>query len=303
MPGKNSGRNFLKRIRMAGGLMRETRGSSIGKKKTSSGQYGLHQNNFFYRMLVEAIKTRLLHPPQDNLLEAISASAISLRERDVVAVTSKVVALWQGRCISQDVVQDKDELIKQEAEQYLPRENVPGGHVIFTLKQNLLVPSAGIDASNASGYYILWPEHIMQTAEELCAWFKKTYSIKELGVIITDSHSTPFRRGIVGIALAWAGFDPLYDYRQTSDLFGRMLLISQTNIADALAAAAVLAMGEGNEQTPLAVLRDIPKIFFGKGPASLPGNSFVVPLKEDMYAPFYINIPWKKGGRSPQQEN
>ena len=248
-------------------------------------------------MLVEAVKTRVLHPPKDDLLEAISGSKIFLRERDVVAVTSKVVSIWQGRCIPQESVEDKDELIKQESEQYLERENVPGEYVIFTLKQNLLVPSAGIDASNASEHYILWPERVMETARELCAWFKKTYSIKELGVIITDSHSTPFRRGIVGIGLAWAGFDPLYDYRQTPDLFGRTLLISQTNVADSLAATAVLAMGEGDEQTPLAALRDIPRIFFTENYSSVPGNSFVVPLAEDIYAPFYSKVSWKKGGQ------
>jgi len=247
-------------------------------------------------MLVEPIKTRILRPPKDDLLDAIASSALDIHERDIIAVTSKVISIWQGRCISQEVVVDKDILIKQEAELYLDRENVPGNHVIFTIKENLLVPSSGIDASNAAGYYILWPEKVMETARDLLAWFKKKYHINELGVIITDSHSTPFRRGIVGIALGWAGFDPLYDYRQTADLFGRMLKISQTNVADALATAAVLAMGEGNEQTPLALLRDISRIRFGDASSGEGGGSFVVPIEEDIYAPFYTKIPWEKGG-------
>lgn len=252
-------------------------------------------------MLIETVKTRILHPPKDDLLEAIANSDLKVRERDIIAVTSKVVAIWQGRCILQEKVADKDTLIKQEAELYLDRKNVPGNHVIFTIKANLLVPSSGIDASNAAGYYILWPEKVMETARDLLAWFKKLYRVQELGVIITDSHSTPFRRGIVGIALGWAGFDPLYDYRQTVDLFGRMLKISQSNVADALATATVLVMGEGDEQTPLALVRDIPRIHFGDPSLGVGENSFVVPLREDIYAPFYTNISWKKGGKKAEK--
>ena len=248
-------------------------------------------------MFVEAVKTRILQPPKDDLLDAITGASVALCERDVVAVTSKVVAIWQGRCVREESVQNKDDLIKQEAELYLERDQVPGNHVIFTLKENLLVPSSGIDASNASGHYILWPENIMETTEELCSWFKKTYCINELGVIITDSHSTPFRRGIVGIALGWAGFEPLYDYRDSVDLFGRMLKISQTNMADSLAAAAVLAMGEGDEQTPLAIIHDVRRLHFNNSQKDKNYNSFVVPLEEDLYAPFYRNVSWKKGGR------
>jgi F420-0:gamma-glutamyl ligase len=104
----------------------------------------------------------------------------------------------------------------------------------------------------------------------------------------------PTRRGAIGFALAWAGFEPLYDYRRTKDIFGREFLIEQTNIADALAAAAVLVMGEGKEQTPLAILRDVPHV--SSGPRRKSPDAFQVPFTEDLFAPLLLKGPWKKGG-------
>lgn len=247
-------------------------------------------------MLIEPIKIRLLHPPRDDLRAAVLESAIAVRERDIIVVSSKVVAISQGRTILQSSVKDKDELIMQEAEWYLPRSEVPGRFVIFTRKNGVVIPSAGIDESNAGEYYILWPERIEETAYELLDWFKKTFDIHDLGLIITDSHSVPFRRGIVGFGIGWAGFHPLYDYRGSADLFERELRVSQTNVVDSLAAAAVLAMGEGKEQTPLALMHDVPRVQFGEVQQSESLNLFVVSPEEDLYAPFYTRVPWEKGG-------
>jgi dihydrofolate synthase / folylpolyglutamate synthase len=242
-------------------------------------------------MEIIPIKTSILRPPQDDLLTKIKKSRLQLREGDVVALTSKVVSIWQGRCVPQEGT-DKHALAKKEADYYAMRRTA-GGNFLLTIKNNVLIASAGIDASNADGYYILWPRNLKKTAEELLRWFKKTYRKKQLGLIITDSHMVPFRRGVVGVAISWAGFEPLHDYRKTKDIFGRKFRVSQVNIPDALATAAVYAMGEGREQTPLAVIRKAPHI---RPPRKRHGKyeSFNIPFKEDLFAPFLKSVRWRR---------
>lgn len=245
-------------------------------------------------MLIFPVKTGIVRPPRDDLLAHIREAKFALCEHDIVAVTSKVVSIWQGRCILIADVPDKDVLIKREAERFIERRHVPGQRAILTLKQNTLIASAGIDASNADGHYVLWPEKPQETARFLLAWFKKEYHLRKLGCIITDSRSTPLRRGAIGFALAWAGLEPLYDYRRTKDIFGREFMMEQTNIADALAAAAVLVMGEGKEQTPIAVIRNAPHVKPGEKRKS--PDAFHVPPSEDLFAPLIQKGPWRKGG-------
>ncbi len=252
-------------------------------------------------MIIHPIKTRILHPPQDDLLQATAASVKSLPEKSVLVITSKVISIWQGRCVPMAHYPGqagKDALTVREADLYLPRKFVPGAWVMHTMKNNVFIPSAGIDESNAAGSYILWPRDVWAVAKQLWRWCRKKYRVRELGIIVTDSHTIPLRRGVLGISLAHYGFVPLRDYRGTVDLFGRELKMSQTNIADALAAAAVVVMGEGNEATPLCLIKDVPWVKFVAKPFAprRPFSSFEIETKEDMYYPLLSAVPWKKGG-------
>ena len=250
-------------------------------------------------MLIQPIKTRILHPPQDDLLAVIKKVLPRMRERSVLVITSKVVSIWQGRCIPKSTFPDKDELIKKEADFYLPREATPHGWVMHAIKHNIFIPSAGIDESNSGEYYTLWPSNPKSTAKTLWQWLRKTYGVRKIGIIISDSHSIPLRRGMIGFALAYHGFTPLKEYRGTKDLFGRDMKITQANFPDALASAAVLAMGEGKESMPLAVIRDIPALKFTSHPYKprRAHSSFEIKTKEDLYYPLLSSVPWKKGGR------
>ena len=103
-------------------------------------------------------------PPKDDLLQRIQDSALSLEEHDVIAISSKVVSIWKGRCVPADQA-SKDDLVRQEAELYLERNEVPGRYVMHTITEGLLMPSAGIDPFG--GYFVLWPETPKAVAEEL----------------------------------------------------------------------------------------------------------------------------------------
>lgn len=246
-------------------------------------------------MHVSAVKTRKFLPPKDNLWDLLSAIK-SLKENSVVAVTSKVVAIGEGRCIPINQI-DKDELIIKEADKYLPRELVPNKWTMYTLKNNMLIAAAGIDESNAAGYYILWPKDPDFSAKKIREFLRKKFKLKNLGVIITDSKVNPLRRGVVGLAISYYGFKPFKDYRGKVDLFGRKFEMETTDMPDSLATAAVLEMGEGSEQQPLAIITDIPYVEFisGKYHPKNPDASFEIPEKEDLYYPFLSSVPWKKG--------
>ncbi len=244
-------------------------------------------------MVISPIKISLLRPPQDDLFSKIKASKLRPQNGDIIAVSSKVVSIYEGRCISSLSI-DKDTLAKKESSFYLERKYVPGRHALHTITNGVLIRSAGIDESNADGHFVLWPKNPTHSAKKLRDFFLKTYNLEKLGVIITDSISTPLRRGAIGFALAYAGFEPLYDYRGSKDLFGRAFKFEQANLADALAASAVLVMGEGKEQTPLAVLRNVPEVVWRPRRTNYGWHSFVVPFKEDLFAPFLSKAKWKK---------
>ena len=244
-------------------------------------------------MLVKPIKTRALIPPKDDLLSVIMESVLELKEKSVIVITSKVVSICEGECIKISDLINKDELVKKEADLYIDRKDVPGNYVMLTIKNNILIPTSGIDESNANGYYILWPKKPFESAKKIYHFIKKTYGLKAFGVIISDSHTTPLRTGIMGIGIAYYGFYPLKDYRGKKDIFKRELKMSQTNIVDSLAAAAVYVMGEGAEQTPIAVIEDVGEIKFKKNNFNKP-DPLEINSDTDIYAPILKSVKWKK---------
>ena len=200
-------------------------------------------------MIVKAIKTRKFLPPKDNL-EELFLKIKNLKENSVVAVTSKVVAISEGRCIPISSI-SKDELAIKEADRYIPREKSPGGMILTTIKNNMLVASSGIDESNSGSYYTLWPENPKASAKKIWEYLREKFKVENLGIIITDSRLVPLRRGVVGIAISYFGFKPIKDYRNKKDLFGRKFIMETSNFPDSLATAAVLEMGEGAESKPI----------------------------------------------------
>ena len=252
-------------------------------------------------MFIKAIKTRKFLPPQDDLWDLLSAVK-NLKENSIVAVTSKVVAIGEGRCQTRDE-NNKDQLAIKEADLYLPREESPNGFILHTMKNNMLVASAGVDESNGANYFILWPKNPQVSAKKIWQFLTKKFRIKNLGIIITDSRLVPLRRGVVGISIAYFGFKPLRDYRGRKDLFGREFQMETANLPDSLATAAVLEMGEGSESKPVAVITDVKNIEFIQteyNPQSK-DDSFEISSHEDMFYPFLSSVRWKKGGSGKNQ--
>lgn len=227
------------------------------------------------------VKTRRMLAPKDDLYDVFAESMPPLQEEDIVVVTSKVVAIHQGRCIDENAVEAKDDLVEQEAEWFIPRASSVYG-ITLSINEHMLISSAGIDHSNGNGYYILLPSDPCEAAQEIQEHLKKKFNLQKLGVVITDSHCLPLRRGVMGVSIGFHGFEPLYDYRDKKDAFGRDFTVVLSNHPDAIGAAAVGVMGEGDECIPIAIVRDWPRVTFTDKPCH---EGFLIPLEEDLFEP------------------
>ncbi len=204
------------------------------------------------------IKTRIMQPPRDDLFSLLDEAITDVREKDIIAVSSKIVSISEGRCIPVDDA-NKTLLVEQEADILIPRDYWGSP---LTITRNAFIGTAGIDASNADGHYVLLPEDAFLSSQRIRDYIKQKFSISELGVLITDSHSTPLRRGATGISIGFAGFAPLESHVGEEDLFGRELKIEVTNLVDGLASGANVVMGETDECQPIVIIRNTPNVKF-----------------------------------------
>lgn len=232
-------------------------------------------------MIIRPIKTRIFREGED-IFVFVTSYLKKIPERTIIVVTSKIVALSENRTVLVKDARAKAKLIRRESDLAMPAK-----YVWLTVKDGMVMASAGIDESNARGKLIFLPKDSYRSANLLRHKLQKKYRVKELGVLITDSCIMPLRAGVLGAALGYAGFAGVRDHRGTSDIFGRKLRFSRTNIADGLATVATLMMGEGNEQTPLAIIQDAPVEFRER----ISRKELRIKMREDMYYPLFKKLP------------
>ncbi len=231
-------------------------------------------------MNARAVKTRVFSEGE-NLFHFVVEHIPVLKEGTVLAVTSKIVALSEGRVASPRNDAERMRIIESESDWM-----VATTHVVLTMKDGIPMANAGADESNADGKLVLLPKDSFAAAEKLRGKLMKKFQLKKLGVVVTDSRVVPMRAGVVGLAVGYAGFRGVRDYRGKKDIFGRKLKFTLTNVADGIATTAVLLAGEGNEQKPLVVVEDAPVRFtdtVNRGEVS-------ISLEEDMYRPFFGRV-------------
>jgi dihydrofolate synthase / folylpolyglutamate synthase len=234
-------------------------------------------------MLVNAVRTRVFKERED-LADFILEHIPKLKEDSVLVVTSKIVALAEGRTANRENVTSKEKLIRAESTFAFPTK-----WVWLTLKDGFVVASAGIDESNADGKFILLPKDSYKAASALRKELMKRYGVKRLALIIPDSRTVPLRAGATGMAIGYAGMKGLRDYRGKKDIFGRPFKFERVGVADGLATAAMMAMGDGDEQQPLCVIEDARVDFV----ETVRRTELHIPLADDIYLPFLNKIPKK----------
>ena len=237
-------------------------------------------------MELVAIKLPLIKK-NDSLLEIIineiKKHLGELEEGDIIVIAEKVIATSQGRVMNLNEITEISEKARKLANKYdmderyvelIVREAsmIIGGmhHVILTKVDDFLIANSGIDQSNAGpNSVVLLPENLKSTAKEYRQFFCDNFSLKNLGVIISDSRVQPLRKGTIGIAITTAGFEPIEDLRGKPDLFGRPLEITMRAVADDLASAAQILLSEANQRTPVVVIRGA-EVDFTENPLMTP---------------------------------
>ncbi len=213
----------------------------------------------------------------DLIVNAIEQNKIDIQEDDILVIAQKVVSKAEGRTVnlvtvtpSQHAIElagqtDKDprvvELILQESNEIL-RTRI--GTIIVEHKLGFVCANAGIDHSNVAGagdsaeeWVLLLPAEPDLSAEKIRGSIHLKTG-KRIGILIIDSHGRAWRNGTVGVAIGLAGMPGLEDLRGRSDLFNFTLRITQVGVADELAAAASLVMGQASEGTPVIHVRGFP---------------------------------------------
>ena len=222
----------------------------------------------------------LLQPGDDLaaiVLNALQRLAIRLQDGDILVFAQKAVSKSEGRRVNLVGITpsaraaelaaqiDKDprliELVLRESSTVL---RTRPGTIIVEHRLGFVCANAGIDHSNVAGegdnqeeWVLLLPEDPDASAARLRADLEAASGAR-LGVLVIDSHGRAWRLGTVGVAIGVSGLPALVDLRGKADLFGYNLRITQVGVADELAAAASLLMGQAAEGTPVIHVRGFP---------------------------------------------
>jgi coenzyme F420-0:L-glutamate ligase/coenzyme F420-1:gamma-L-glutamate ligase len=212
----------------------------------------------------------------DDLVEAIIAALANsderLRDEDVLVLTQKIVSKAEGRQIDLDRVTPSDraqklasetgkdarvvELILQESSEVL---RCRPGLIIVVHRLGFILANAGIDQSNVDGgnSALLLPADPDASAASIRAGLRQRTGV-DVALLIIDSIGRPWRLGTAGAAIGVSGLPALVDLRGRPDLFGRRLETTTIGLADELAAAASIVMGQADEGRPIVLARGVP---------------------------------------------
>jgi len=209
----------------------------------------------------------------DNLARLICEAAENqgtpIRDRDILVVTHVVASRAEGKVVNLDEVVPS-EFAKNIAARYekdpalvevVLRESknirrMGDGKLIMETKHGFVCANAGVDKSNVPGErnVTLLPDDPDALAEKIRQEVKRLTNC-DVAVIISDTHGRPLREGEINVAIGVAGIKPIRDRRGEKDLFGYVLRVKQTAVADELSSAAELVIGQADEGVPVAIIR------------------------------------------------
>lgn len=203
------------------------------------------------------------------ICQAAEKQGTPIQNGDVIVVTHVAVSRVEGNLVDLETVNPskaaetvaektgKDprlvEVILKESKRIVRMKQ---GKLITETKHGIICANSGVDCSNVAGNSLvaLLPEDADKSAQTIRQKIREV-SGKDVAVIVSDTHGRPFRKGEINIALGVSGLKPLRDRRGEKDLFGYTIKVKRTAIADELASAAELVIGQTNEGIPVAIIR------------------------------------------------
>ncbi len=226
------------------------------------------------------------------ILDALPRSHVELQSGDVLVLAQKIVSKSEGRSVELASIdpspEAKDLAAKVNKDERLVEVILRESRRVVRWRKDVLVvehrlgwvlANAGVDASNVGdeGRVLLLPENPDASCEALRASLERATGI-DIAVVINDSWGRAWRLGTIGTALGVAGIPALLDLRGEPDLFGRKLRSTDVAVADELASAASLLMGQAGEGHPVVLARGFP---YGLGTGH--GSDLVRPAQLDLF--------------------
>jgi coenzyme F420-0:L-glutamate ligase/coenzyme F420-1:gamma-L-glutamate ligase len=227
------------------------------------------------------------------ICQAAEKQGTPIQNGDIIVATHVIVSRAEGNIVDLETVTPSEfaktvakttgkdpqlvEVILRESRSIIRMRD---GKLITESKQGLVCANSGIDQSNVPGNTVVAP--LPKDSDNSARTIRKNVmkiSGKDVAVIVSDTHGRPLRQGEINIALGTSGFEPLRDRRGEKDLFGYTIRIKRTAIADELASAAELVIGQTNEGIPVAIIRGYPY------PKSETANAtkLIRPAEEDLF--------------------
>ena len=247
---------------------------------------------------LQALNEFPLIQPGDNLssiiLESCKHNQFELQDGDIIAIAQKVISKSEGRYKS--LLEIKPSQKAFDLGKSLNREPAfielilnESNEIISTAKNVIIVEhklgfiniNAGIDRSNIpenKNIVLLLPEDPSLSSQKIYEDISSKTN-KNISVIITDSMTRPYRSGVTNFALASANIQSLIDLKGEKDIYGNILQATEIAIADELAAAAGLLMGQGSEGIPIVIIRGFDRTQYAKNDAF----DLIVKKEDDLY--------------------
>jgi len=203
------------------------------------------------------------------ICQAAEREGVGLQDGDVVVVSHIIISRAEGRVVDLASVEPSEfakniarelgkdprlvEVVLRESKAIV---RMGDGHLICQTKHGFVCANAGVDRSNVPGEdrVALLPEDPDLSAKRIRERIRELTG-KEVAVIISDTHGRPLRRGTINVAIGVSGLEPIWDRRGDVDLFGYVLRVTQVAVADELASAAELLMGQAGEGVPVVIIR------------------------------------------------
>jgi coenzyme F420-0:L-glutamate ligase/coenzyme F420-1:gamma-L-glutamate ligase len=192
-----------------------------------------------------------------------------IQEKDAIVITHIAVSKAEGNIVNLDEVSPSErakeiaqktgkepalvEVILRETKEIV---RLGPNSLITETKNGIVCANAGVDRSNVEGErnVVLLPKNPDASVQRIR---QKIIDLTgcDVAVVVSDTHGRPLRMGEINVAIGVAGIKPIRDRRGEKDLFGYVLRIKQTAVADELASAAELVIGQANEGIPVAIIR------------------------------------------------
>ena len=249
-------------------------------------------------LLIQALKEFPLIQPGDNLssiiLESCKHNKFILEDDDIIVIAQKVVSKSENRyknlleinpskqATNLALSLNRDpafiQLILNESNEIISTDkNV----IIVEHKLGFININAGIDRSNIpenKNLVLLLPEDPSSSSQKIYEDISSKIK-KNISVIITDSMTRPYRSGVMNFALASTNIQSLIDLKGEKDIYGNILQATEIAIADELAAASGLLMGQGNDGMPIVIIRGFDRKHYLKNDAF----NLIVKKEDDLY--------------------